>query len=106
MHTKLLACLPIVLLGCTSTPEPTHKTIGNTPPLPSMYTGRLPEPNSALDVDPHVRPMSRNEVLTAIQECEGNGARAVIVYGKRRINNYTTDIVIDVTCAPKYKLLF
>ena len=103
MYIKSILCASLVLFGCT---QPEYKTINQAPPFPPMYTGRIPEPNSALDVDPHIRPLSRNEVITAIQECEGNGARAVMVYGKRRVNNYTTDVVIDVTCAPKYKLLF
>lgn len=103
MNTKLAICVSLFLFGCA---QPEYKSINQTLPLPPMYTGRLPEPNSALDVDPHIRPMSRNEVITAIQECEGNGARAVMIYGKRKVNNYVSDIVIDVTCAPKYKLLF
>jgi hypothetical protein len=46
--------------------------------------------------------MSRNEVITAVTECTSNGLRAVMLYGKRKVNQYTTDIVVDVTCAPKY----
>ena len=46
--------------------------------------------------------MSRNEVITAVKECTSSGLRAVMLYGKRKVNNYTTDIVVDVTCAPKY----
>lgn len=47
--------------------------------------------------------MSRNEVINGIADCEGNGTRAVMVYAKRRINGYTTDVVVDVTCAPRYR---
>ena len=59
-----------------------------------------PEQNLILDKD--IQGMSRNEVILAINECEANKTRAVIIYAKRKINNYTTDVVVDVTCAPKY----
>lgn len=52
-------------------------------------------------VDKFVQPLSRNEVIYAVRECETNGLRAVMLYGKRKINGYTTEIVIDVTCSPK-----
>jgi len=53
-------------------------------------------------IDKQIQPMSRNEVISAVTECTNNGLRAVMLYGKRKINGYTTDIVVDVTCAPKY----
>lgn len=55
-----------------------------------------------LMLDREVTPMSRNEVILAIQECEMSKMRAVMVMGKRKISNHTTDVVVDVTCAPKY----
>lgn len=65
-------------------------------------------PNSTLDaqqqliLDKKIQPMSRNEVISAVTECTNSGLRAVMLYGKRKINDYTTEIVVDVTCAPKY----
>ena len=59
------------------------------------------EQRMVLDKDIHA--MSRNEVILAVQECESSGLRAVMVFGKRKINNYTADVVADVTCAPKYR---
>lgn len=53
-------------------------------------------------IDKHVQPMTRNEVIVAVRECETNGLRGVMLYGKRKINGYTTEVVIDVTCAPKW----
>jgi hypothetical protein len=47
--------------------------------------------------------MSRNEVILAVQECESSGLRAVMIIAKRKINNYTADVVADVSCAPKYR---
>lgn len=53
-------------------------------------------------LDKKIHAMSRNEVITAVTECTSQGLRAVMLYGKRKINDYTTDIVVDVTCAPRY----
>lgn len=55
-----------------------------------------------LVLDKQVQPMSRNEVIVAVRECETNGLRAVMLYAKRKINGYTTEIVAEVTCAPKW----
>lgn len=55
-----------------------------------------------LVLDKEVQPMSRNEVVSAIGDCQANGLRAVLMYGKRKVNGYTADVVIDVTCAPKW----
>jgi len=60
-------------------------------------------PNQSMVIDREVQPLSRNEVIMAINECEANNTRAVMVIAKRRINGFTTDIVADVTCAPKWK---
>ena len=59
------------------------------------------EQKMILDKDIHA--MSRNEVIVAVQECESSGLRAVMIFGKRKINNHTADVVADVTCAPKYR---
>jgi hypothetical protein len=56
-----------------------------------------------LIIDRHIPAMSRNEVIMAIQDCESNGLRAVLINGKRRINGFTADVVVDITCAPKLK---
>jgi uncharacterized protein YcfL len=61
-------------------------------------------PQQSLIVDKEVQGMSRNEVIMAIQECESNGLRAVVMTTKRKINGYSSDIVFDVTCAPKFKV--
>ena len=56
-----------------------------------------------LVIDRNVPAMSRNEVINGISDCEGNGTRAVMIYGKRQINGFTADVVVDVTCAPRYR---
>ena len=80
---KALCLIPILLVGCGS-PPPQYKS-------------------QELIMDRQVHAMSRNEIITAVQECEGNGLRASMVYSKRIINGHAADIVVDVTCAPKFK---
>lgn len=79
MKTTTAIFLLLALTACSTTP-PTQKLI----------------------IDGEVQGMSRNEVITAINECEGNGTRAVMVYAKRKISGFTADVVADVTCAPTY----
>jgi len=78
---RLVLIIPLVLGGCSSTSD---------------------LPNSTLVVDKEIRGMSRNEVIMAINECEGNRTRAVVIMAKQKISGRTTDVVTDVTCAPKY----
>lgn len=59
-------------------------------------------PSQALILDKEINAMSRNEVIIAVKECEVSRMRAVLVMGKRKIGNHTTDVVVDVTCAPLY----
>lgn len=67
--------------------------------------GTAPNPykEQNLVIDRNIPAMSRNEVINAIADCEGNGTRAVMIYGKRSINGYTADVVVDITCAPRYR---
>lgn len=78
----LLLLLLASLAACSSTQEP---------------------PNSSMTVDKEVQPMGRSSVIAAIQECESSNTRAVVVYAKRKINGYTSEVVVDVSCAPRYK---
>ena len=83
MLILLLACSAGWIEGCSSNkpPEAAHQD---------------------LVIDKHVQPMSRNEVIVAVRECESSGLRAVMLYAKRKINGYSTDIVAEVTCAPRH----
>ena len=56
-----------------------------------------------LVIDKNIQSMSRNEVIMGIQDCESNGLRAVLINGKRKINGFTADVVVDITCAPKIR---
>lgn len=55
--------------------------------------------------DKEILAMTRNEVLTAINECESNNTRAVMVYAKRRVNGTMSDIPVDVYCAPRMRFM-
>jgi len=70
--------------------------------LAACSTSKPPVVEQELIIDKHVQPMTRNEVIVGVRECETNGLRGVMLYGKRKINGYTTEVVIDVTCAPKW----
>lgn len=61
-----------------------------------------PRADQTLVVDAKIQPLSRNEVIYAVKECESNGLRATMLYGKRRVNGFTSEVVLDVTCAPKW----
>jgi len=79
---KLLYLTPLLLAACTSSPK--YKS-------------------QELVMDRQVYAMSRNEIINAVQECEGNGLRASMIYSKRMINGHSADIVVDVMCAPKFR---
>lgn len=87
----ILILLTLALAAC-STPAPAPVAV--KPPAPVEVE---------LTSDKFMTPMTRNEVITAINECESNGTRAVVINSRRKINGYSTEVVVDVTCAPKYK---
>lgn len=78
---KGILLIAVALAGCAS---------------PPIYKAQ----DMIIDKDIHV--MTRNEVITAIKECESMKTRAVMIYGKRTISGATRDVVVDVTCAPLY----
>jgi len=61
-----------------------------------------PETDQKLVMDKNIQPMGRNEVIDAIKQCEKNGLRAITIYGKRKINGYTAETLVVVTCGPKF----
>jgi len=69
----------------------------------SFLDGASGNAQQKLTLDKDIQAMSRNEVILAVQECESSGLRAVMIIAKRKINNYTADVVADVSCAPKYR---
>ena len=88
------ALLLLAMVGCAS-----------QQPAP-VYTMR-PEPVSQnttqeLIMDKQIQPMGRNEVIDGVKQCESSGLRAIPIYAKRKINGYTVETVVEVTCGPKY----
>ena len=83
---KSLLMIVVILLSACSTTKTEQKE----------------PPNTELILDSKQHPMTRNEVIMAINECESNKTRAVVITGRRKINGYTAEVTVDVTCAPKY----
>jgi uncharacterized protein YcfL len=77
------ALLLLVLVGCSSYTEP-----------------KMTE--QQLIMDKQIQAMGRNEVIDAVKQCETSGLRAITIYGKRKINGYTAETIVDVTCGPKW----
>ncbi len=79
---KYIALLAVVLVGCSSP--------GN------------PYPTQQLLIDKQVSAMSRQEVINGIHDCQSNGMRAVMVTSKKNVSGHITDVVSEITCAPRY----
>ena len=63
-------------------------------------------PNVSLETDKQAFHMSRAQVILGITECEDAGTRPVVITAKRRINGVTTDMPVEVTCNPRYKIFY
>jgi uncharacterized protein YcfL len=61
-------------------------------------------PNVSLETDKQAFHMSRQQVILGITECEDAGTRPVVITAKRRINGVTTDVPVEVTCNPRYRI--
>lgn len=79
--------LALSVIGCSS-PKPTTT-------LPPYTT-------STLVHDPEVYQMSRTEIINATHECQEAGLRAIVTTAKHKVGRSYTDIVVDVTCQPKF----
>jgi uncharacterized protein YcfL len=79
----ILVCAIGALAGCSSNKEP-YVTAQN------------------LIMDRNIQPLSRGEQIDAIKDCQEAGLRARVIYGKRYVNGYSTETVIDVLCSNKY----
>jgi hypothetical protein len=79
----VLICAIGALAGCASNKEP-YVTAQN------------------LIMDKNIQPLSRGEQIDAIKDCQEAGLRARVIYGKRYVNGYSTETVIDVLCSNKY----
>jgi hypothetical protein len=55
-----------------------------------------------LIVDKAMPPLSRNEVMNGIMDCESAGTRPVVITSRRKINGFLSEIPVEVTCMPRY----
>ena len=74
-----------------------------TPLLFAACTSYTP-PNVSLETDKQAYHMTRAQVILGINECESAGTRPVVITAKRKINGVTTDVPVEVTCNPRYKI--
>ena len=85
MKTIFIAvCAVSALVGCSSNKDVPYVTAQN------------------LVMDRNIQPLSRGEQIDAIKDCQEAGLRARVIYGKRLVNGYSTETVIDVLCSNKY----
>jgi hypothetical protein len=80
----IAVCAISALAGCSSNKDVPHVTVQN------------------LIMDRNIQPLSRGEQIDAIKDCQEVGLRPRLVYGKRLVNGYTADVVLDVICANRY----
>jgi len=89
--------LLLALVGCANQPQAPIYSLRPDPP-PMMVANTTQE----LVMDKQIQPMGRNEVIDGVKQCESAGLRAVPIYAKRKINGYTVETVVEVTCGPRY----
>jgi hypothetical protein len=90
------ALLLLALVGCASQqPAPIYSS--RPDPLPVVQNTM-----QELVMDKQIQPMGRNEVIDGVKQCESAGLRAIPIYAKRKINGYTVETVVEVTCGPRY----
>lgn len=80
----IAVCAVSALAGCSSSKDAPYVTAQN------------------LIMDKNIQPLSRGEQIDAIKDCQEAGLRARVIYGKRYVNGYSTETVIDVLCSNKY----
>jgi len=80
----IAVCALGALAGCSSNKNVPHVTVQN------------------LIMDRNIQPLSRGEQIDAIKDCQEAGLRPRVIYGKRLVNGYTADVVLDVICSNKY----
>jgi hypothetical protein len=80
------------------------KTLLLLTPLALTACGSFDPPNVSLETDKQAFHMSRAQVILGITECEEAGTRPVVINAKRKINGVTTDVPVEVTCNPRYRI--
>ena len=57
--------------------------------------------NQDIIIEKQVYMMSRQEVITAIEDCKTANLRPMLFYGRRLVMDKPIPFIVDVTCAPK-----
>tara|TARA_A100001515_G_scaffold111734_1_gene92793 strand:+ start:401 stop:637 length:237 start_codon:yes stop_codon:yes gene_type:complete len=57
--------------------------------------------NQDIIIEKQVYMMSRQEVITAIEDCKSAKLRPIIFYGRRKVMDRPIPFIVDVSCAPK-----
>ena len=89
----------LLLVGCASQ-QPSIYTMRPAPAISVQAVA--PNTTQELVMDKQIQPMGRNEVIDGVKQCESAGLRAVPIYAKRKINGYSVETVVEVTCGPRY----
>jgi type IV pilus biogenesis protein CpaD/CtpE len=82
---KIYSVMVCVLLGACASKDPSASI-----------------PNTVLIVDKAMPPLTRNEVVNGIMDCESTGTRPVVITSRRKINGFLSEIPVEVTCMPRY----
>jgi uncharacterized protein YcfL len=73
-------------------------------PLALAACSSFDPPNVSLETDKQAFHMTRSEVILGITECESAGTRPVVISAKRKINGITSEVPVEVTCHPRYRI--
>ena len=73
-------------------------------PLALIGCSSFEPPNVSLETDKQAFHMSRQQVILGITECEEAGTRPVVITAKRKINGINSDVPVEVTCNPRYRI--
>jgi uncharacterized protein YcfL len=73
-------------------------------PLTLAACSSFEPPNVTLETDKQAFHMTRSQVILGITECESAGTRPVVITAKRKINGVTSDVPVEITCHPRYRI--
>jgi hypothetical protein len=82
MKYLLLALIGFSVIACSS----------------NQYNDYSDLPNSKMLVDKEMSAMTRQQIITAVEECHAGFLIPVMIYTKRKINGQISEAVVDVTC--------
>lgn len=93
---KLIVPILVVLTvaGCASQPLDTQQA--KEEPVSDQPA------KTEITLEKRMQPLSRQEVVSAIQECESARTKPVVISVPIKINGYTRKTIVDVYCVPNY----